>query len=155
MRPDFNARRAERAQRATELANAAEQLLAQARATMAEWDARIREQSRAPVAGAEPSVPAGPSELYEQLERELADLEEEAEATRRLLEEEKKAAGDWELRAIIAVREGRDDLARIALKRQQEHSESYEALRDELWVVKAVIEESRARVRARRSDDPI
>ena len=38
-------------------------------------------------------------------------------------EEEQKLAADWEQRAMLAIREGRDDLAKQALLRQQEHSE--------------------------------
>ena len=37
-------------------------------------------------------------------------------------EDERKQADDWERRAMIAVREGRDDLARQALVRQEEHA---------------------------------
>ena len=36
--------------------------------------------------------------------------------------EEQKQAADWENRAMLAVREGRDDLAKQALMRQQEHA---------------------------------
>src|ERR1700686_4807944 len=36
-------------------------------------------------------------------------------------EGELRQAQDWENRAVLAVREGRDDLARAALTRQQEH----------------------------------
>jgi phage shock protein A len=39
------------------------------------------------------------------------------------LEDEQKLANDWEHRAMLAVREGRDDLAKQALVRQQEHGE--------------------------------
>jgi phage shock protein A len=39
------------------------------------------------------------------------------------LEDEQKLANDWEHRAMLAIREGRDDLARQALLRQQEHGE--------------------------------
>jgi phage shock protein A len=39
------------------------------------------------------------------------------------LEDEQKLANDWEHRAMLAVREGRDDLAKQALLRQQEHAE--------------------------------
>jgi phage shock protein A len=39
------------------------------------------------------------------------------------LEEEQKLANDWEHRAMLAVREGRDDLAKQALLRQAEHTE--------------------------------
>jgi len=48
------------------------------------------------------------------------------------LEEEQKLAGDWEHRAVLAVREGRDDLAKQALMRQQEHAERAGAL-EETW----------------------
>ncbi len=39
------------------------------------------------------------------------------------VEEEQRHAADWEHRAMLAVREGRDDLAKQALLRQQEHAE--------------------------------
>jgi phage shock protein A len=48
------------------------------------------------------------------------------------LEEEQKLANDWEHRAVLAVREGRDDLAKQALLRQQEHGERAMAL-GETW----------------------
>ena len=48
------------------------------------------------------------------------------------LDEEQKLAGDWEHRAVLAVREGRDDLAKQALLRQQEHNERAVAL-DDTW----------------------
>src|SRR5688500_15068679 len=47
-------------------------------------------------------------------------------------EEENKLAADWEHRAMLAVREGRDDLAKQALMRQQEHAERAVALA-ETW----------------------
>ncbi len=48
------------------------------------------------------------------------------------LDDEQKLAGDWEHRAVLAVREGRDDLAKQALLRQQEHTERAVAL-EETW----------------------
>ena len=45
-------------------------------------------------------------------------------------EEEAKQAQDWEKRAVLAVREGRDDLARQALQRQQEYGERAQSLYD-------------------------
>jgi len=48
------------------------------------------------------------------------------------VEEEQKQAGEWEQRAMLAVREGRDDLAKQALMRQQEHAERAAALA-ETW----------------------
>jgi phage shock protein A len=48
------------------------------------------------------------------------------------LEDEQKLANDWEHRAVLAVREGRDDLAKQALLRQQEHAERAMSL-GETW----------------------
>jgi phage shock protein A len=47
-------------------------------------------------------------------------------------EEEQKLSADWEHRAMLAIREGRDDLAKQALMRQQEHTERAVALA-ETW----------------------
>jgi len=48
------------------------------------------------------------------------------------LEEEQRLAGDWEHRAMLAIRENRDDLAKQALIRQQEHTQRSVAL-EETW----------------------
>jgi phage shock protein A len=45
-------------------------------------------------------------------------------------EEEAKQTQDWERRAMLAVQQGRDDLARQALQRQQEYGERAQSLYD-------------------------
>ena len=52
-------------------------------------------------------------------------------------EDEAKQAQDWEKRAMLAVREGRDDLARQALQRQQEYGERAQQLYD-TWQRQAI-----------------
>jgi phage shock protein A len=47
-------------------------------------------------------------------------------------EEEQKQAADWEHRAMLAIRESRDDLAKQALIRQQEHGARAVSL-EETW----------------------
>ena len=47
-------------------------------------------------------------------------------------EQEKKLAEDWEKRAMLAVGEGRDDLAKQALLRHAEHMQAAQQL-DETW----------------------
>lgn len=47
-------------------------------------------------------------------------------------EDERKQAADWEQRAVLAVRESRDDLARQALMRQEEHNGRASTL-EETW----------------------
>jgi phage shock protein A len=49
------------------------------------------------------------------------------------VEKEQKAAEDWERRAMLAVQEGRDDLAKQALIRHNEHMQHAQALH-ETWV---------------------
>ena len=48
------------------------------------------------------------------------------------VEDEQKNAHDWEKRAMLAIGEGRDDLAKQALLRQQEHTERALSL-EETW----------------------
>ena len=49
------------------------------------------------------------------------------------VDQEKKSAGDWEKRAVLAVQEGRDDLAKQALVRHNEHAQAAVQLH-ETWV---------------------
>src|SRR3989442_453075 len=49
------------------------------------------------------------------------------------VEREKKSAEDWEKRAVLAVQEGRDDLAKQALLRHNEHAQAAVQLH-ETWV---------------------
>ena len=53
--------------------------------------------------------------------REVAAAIADERKLRAQVEDEAKQARDWENRAMLAVREGRDDLAKQALLRQQEH----------------------------------
>src|SRR5712692_10552006 len=49
------------------------------------------------------------------------------------VDQEKKSAEDWERRAVLAVQEGRDDLAKQALLRHNEHAQGALTLH-ETWV---------------------
>ena len=55
--------------------------------------------------------------------REVAGAIADERKLRAQVEDEVKQARDWEKRAVLAVQEGRDDLAKQALLRQQEHAE--------------------------------
>ena len=55
--------------------------------------------------------------------REVAAAIADERKLKSQLEDEVKQARDWEHRAMLAVKEGRDDLAKQALVRQQEHAE--------------------------------
>jgi phage shock protein A len=61
--------------------------------------------------------------------REVAAAIADERKLRSQLDEEVKQARQWEQRAMLAVKEERDDLAKSALMRQQEHAERAAALR--------------------------
>ncbi|HEX8358908.1 MAG TPA: PspA/IM30 family protein [Longimicrobium sp.] len=54
--------------------------------------------------------------------QEVAHAMADAAKLKKQVEDEQKQAIEWEQRAMLAVRQGRDDLARQALMRQQEHA---------------------------------
>jgi phage shock protein A len=68
--------------------------------------------------------------------REVAAAIADERKLKSQLEDEAKQARDWEHRAMLAVREGRDDLAKQALVRQQEHAERVQVLQ-QTWQAQA------------------
>ncbi|RMH12191.1 MAG: PspA/IM30 family protein, partial [Gemmatimonadetes bacterium] len=68
--------------------------------------------------------------------REVAAAIADERKLRSQLDDEIKQARQWEHRAMLAVKEGRDDLAKQALIRQQEHAERAAHL-DETWRAQA------------------
>ena len=65
--------------------------------------------------------------------QEVAVAIADAAKLKKQADDEAKQAQDWEQRAMLAVRQGRDDLARQALMRHKEHAERALALH-ETWV---------------------
>ncbi len=79
------------------------------------------------------------TQIIEDMRRQLAEAKQEVAVAiaderklRAQVEEEKKQAREWEKRARLAVRENRDDLAKQALIRGQEHA-SHAAEMDLQW----------------------
>jgi len=68
--------------------------------------------------------------------REVAAAIADERKLKAQLEDEVKQARDWEHRAMLAVKEGRDDLAKQALMRQQEHAERA-AMYQQTWQAQA------------------
>jgi phage shock protein A len=64
--------------------------------------------------------------------REVAAAIADERKLRAQLDAEVKQASDWEQRAMLAVREGKDDLAKQALLRQKEHADRARSL-DQTW----------------------
>jgi phage shock protein A len=68
--------------------------------------------------------------------REVAAAIADERKLRAQLDDEAKQTRDWEHRAMLAVKEGRDDLAKQALMRQQEHAQRGGAL-EQTWAAQA------------------
>ncbi len=64
--------------------------------------------------------------------REVAGAIADERKLRAQVDDEVKQARDWERRAMLAVKEGRDDLAKQALLRQQEHAGRAQVL-EQTW----------------------
>ena len=78
-------------------------------------------------------------DMKEQLakaKREVAAAIADERKLRSQLDDEIKQAREWERRAMLAVKEGRDDLAKQALVRQQEHAGRAAAL-EQTWSAQA------------------
>jgi phage shock protein A len=78
-------------------------------------------------------------DMREQLARAKRDVAAAIADERKLkaqLEAEVKQQSDWQHRAMLAVKEGRDDLAKQALLRQQEHAERAMVLK-QTWEAQA------------------
>jgi phage shock protein A len=75
------------------------------------------------------------TDMREQLSKakqEVAVAIADEQKLRSQVEEEHRQAAEWEKRAMLAVKEDRDDLAKQALVRQQEHGERAATL-EETW----------------------
>jgi len=68
--------------------------------------------------------------------REVAAAIADERKLRAQLDDEVKQTRDWEHRAMLAVKEGRDDLAKQALIRQQEHAQRVGAI-EQTWTDQA------------------
>ena len=78
-------------------------------------------------------------QVIEDMRKQLAQAKQEVAVAiaderklRAQMEEERKQAQEWERRARLAIREGRDDLAKQALMRGQEHANNAAEL-EEQW----------------------
>ncbi len=77
--------------------------------------------------------------------REVAAAIADERKLKSQVEDEGKQSRDWEHRAMLAVREGRDDLAKQALIRHQEHMERVQVLQQTWQAQAARPRSSRAR----------
>ena len=106
-------------------------------------------------AGAGPPA-RDPAAALAAAEEALRAMEREVAARRADADEAAHAAADWELKAVLAINAGRDEMAKRALSRQAEHADhaASEAqiaahLEEALGVYRGVVDDLRARTAAR------
>jgi len=115
-------------------------------ALLASWQLAIDAKRNAPVKG--DSVPKAPPEVLAELEQELADLERRCASKRQASEAETEVAGDWERRAMSAVQDNRDDVARDALNQLRNHLDAARELADEASELEVLRDSYRNAVKA-------
>jgi phage shock protein A len=81
-----------------------------------------------------------PAVVLATLERELSDLERQCAEHRQTADAETREATEWERRAMAAIREGRDVVARQALTRLTEYVTAAAAASDEAAALEGVCE---------------
>jgi hypothetical protein len=79
--------------------------------------------------------PRSDQDVLRDLEAHLATLRRDAGVLAHSMAAERGAAEEWERRAMLAVQEGRDDLAKTALRHQGKHAVTFETLEAERSVV--------------------
>ena len=114
-------------------------------ALVASWQLAIDAKRKAPVGTDKVRSPA---EVLAELERELTDLEHRCVDMRRASEDETQLAGDWERRAMSAVQDGRDDVARQALNQLRNHLDAATQLATEASELEVLRDSYRNAVKA-------
>jgi phage shock protein A len=114
---------------------------------LASWQLGIDAQRKAPIDAAK-GTPRSARELLPELERELADLEAKCAELRQKVDDEARQAADWEQRAMMALRDSREDLAHQALTRQHDHVAAAQVQDAEAQALEAVRDSYRNAVTA-------
>lgn len=122
-------------------------------ALLASWQVAIDAKRKEPVT-IENAPIRSPAEVLTELERDLARLESRCADQREAADNEAREAADWERRAMEALRDGRDDLARNALVQQSTHSNAAAQLDATAGELEAVRDSYRNAVTAVRATIP-
>jgi len=94
------------------------------------------------------------ADVLKELEDALRDLELHCDEHRRIADAEARVAEDWEQKAMMSIRDGRDGLARQALESQQQHLTSAQTAANEAAAIEVMRDAYRNAVLAVRSTIP-
>ncbi|HKW45828.1 MAG TPA: hypothetical protein VJN70_00225 [Gemmatimonadaceae bacterium] len=114
-------------------------------ALVASWQLAIDSKRKAPVGN---DKVRSPMEVLAELESELANLERRCADQRGASDVEAEAAREWERRAMFAVQDGRDDVARDALNQLRNHMDAATRLATEASELEVLRDSYRNAVKA-------
>ena len=121
----------------TAIRSRVDELSGQMQTLVSALSASIAEAER-PSPQASSTAPQTDQDVLRDLEAQLATLRRDESSLARSIATECAAAEEWERRAMLAVQEGRDDLAKTALRHQREHATTVETLDAERSVVEEI-----------------
>lgn len=106
-------------------------------ALLASWQRAIQAEAKA-APKTDNVTPRPAADVLTDLQRQLNDLDLRIDTLRRDVDTENQQARDWEQRAMIALRDSREDLAKQALHEQQLHSNAAASQESEVIELEAV-----------------
>jgi len=116
-------------------------------ALLASWQRTVQAEVKA-TPKTENLKPRSAADVLTELQRELNDLDLRIDVLRREVDTENQQAQDWEQRAIMAVRDDHDDLAKKALQQQYHHANAAAVQESEAIELEAVRDAYRSAVTA-------
>ena len=106
-------------------------------ALLASWQRAVQAEGR-PTPKTDNVKPRPAADVLSDLQREINDLDLHIAELRREVDMEHQQAGNWEQRAMIALRDNREDMAKHALHKQQQHANAAASQESEAIELEAV-----------------
>jgi len=106
-------------------------------ALLASWQRAVQTEVKA-APKTDNVKPRSAADVLTDLQRELNDLDLHIAELRREVDTEHQQAGNWEQRAMIALRDNREDMAKQALHKQQHHANAAASQESEVIELEAV-----------------
>ena len=106
-------------------------------ALLASWQRAVQAEAK-PTPKTENVKPRPAADVLTDLQREINDLDLRIDTLRGEVDTENQQAENWEQRAMIALRDNREDLAKQALHEQQLHANAAASAESEVIELEAV-----------------
>jgi len=106
-------------------------------ALLASWQRAVQAEGKA-TPKTDNVKPRPPADVLTDLQREINDLDLHIEKLRHEVDTEFQSAREWEQRATMALRDSREDIAKQALQKQQQHANAAASQESEAIELEAV-----------------